>query len=215
MKIVSACIICMLAFVSLDGAEIVIQNITKNIKASNLLYDSVNVYPGDRTLLKLENLKNPNATTYLWYIEGSDVVETETATLEWTVPSTPGCKKIIAISIDEKSKIEGSTLKLFVGSFEAPVISIDDGAKRPGCPLLLNAKVIPYHAALIAGEAICEYLWKVEKEGKLLGEYTTSTNQLELTLPLEPGFIELKVSATDTHYTHSPETLYPIEIKPW
>lgn len=215
MKILSACIACFIAFTSIESAEMMISNLTRNIQASNDLYDSVNVHPGDRLLVQLNKIKHAAPDTFLWYIDGNPVIKTEKPFLEWTVENSPGWKKMIVIAMDKKSKIDGSSFKIFVGSFEAPVVSIEDGVKRPGCPLLVRAQIQPYSYAVVPADAIVEYNWTVEKDGRNIGGYTTNTNELEFVLPLDAGLVDLKVSAVDVESTQSPETIFPIYVRPW
>lgn len=214
MKILSLCTLFLTASISLSGAELAIHNRTRNIQASNSLYDSINAYPGDQVCIQLNQLKYA-ADTFLWYIEDQEVIKTEKPSLEWTVGNSCGLKNIMVIAMDKRSRIDGSSFKLFVGSFEAPVVSIKDGAKRPCCPLLLKANVLPYSYAVVPADIIKEYNWKVEKDGKILGEYTTNVNELEIFLPQEAGVIELTVSAIDANSTQSPATRFPIQVRAW
>lgn len=198
------------ALAQIEAAELLVSN--SHDQASNALYDSMHVQPGEQILFQLKHLKHPGTNVFLWHIEGEESVKTSIPEFTWIATDSPGWKRVNVITMNDKSRIDGSHFKLYVGNLETPKIAIQDGAKRPGCPLTLRAHVDSYLGTSVE---IQKYLWTIEQSGKRIGAYATSTNVLDFNLPLDHAPLSIKVSAVDTRDNHSPDGILHIDIKPW
>jgi len=206
---------------SYQSIEIVASNGTRNMEGSNLMYDSMHFHPDDKVVFTAKIIPMDGAEhaeppyTYIWYIPGTTALKTSLPTYEWTAQPPIGEQILHLIVSDAKGHVSGSHLKLFLGCFETPQLTIIEGASRPNCQMTLKARVVPNVYSVVKPTKVQRYNWKVEKQGIVLQDSVTNTNTLDITLPAHPGPVTVSMFAVDDNNNHSPEQTLDLVVKPW